>query len=178
MNGAEPDRLAEQVYALVAALPDPEIPAVNLADLGILRGVRVDHAQVVVHLTPTYTGCPATEAIKHDVLACLRDHGHADARVQIDLAPPWSSDWITEAGRVKLRAFGIAAPACATARADHVESTAQPLRFVPRAPKVQPACPRCDSADVEQLSYYGSTPCKALYRCLSCREPFDYFKTY
>ena len=166
--------LLERARALAAAVPDPEIPAVTLADLGILRDVRLEDGTVVVVLTPTYTGCPATQAIQQEVRDALAAAGVAPADVRLTLSPPWTTDWITEDGRRKLREYGIAPPAhCATATAS--ESV---LRFVPRAAAAGPSCPQCGSPDVETISEYGSTPCKALYRCLACREPFDYFKPY
>lgn len=157
-----------------AAVPDPEIPVLTIDDLGILREVGRDDGHVVVTLTPTYTGCPATEVIADDVRAALAAGGFEGAQVRFTLSPPWTTDWISEAGRRKLREYGIAPPGRAAG--------ATVLRFVPRAARAAPAealaCPRCGSADVERLSEHGSTPCKALYRCVACREPFDYFKPY
>ena len=155
------ERLAE-IRALVAALPDPEIPVVTLEDLGILRGVALEDGTPVVRLTPTYTGCPATEAIVAQARATLDAAGFADAQIRIELSPPWTTDWIGPAAREKLRAWGIAPPACASAC----------------HPPGKPACPRCGSDTVECVSRWGSTPCKALYRCLACREPFDHLKPY
>lgn len=176
--------------ACAAAVPDPEIPVLTLEDLGILRDVAREGARIVVTLTPTYTGCPATEAIAEDVRAALAAGGFGDATVRTTLSPPWTTDWISEDGRRKLREYGIAPPGRAVG--------ATVLRFVPRgargAAPAAPgrttvasaagaatesiACPRCGSAAVERLSEHGSTPCKALYRCVACREPFDYFKPY
>src|SRR5690606_1121758 len=118
----------------------------------------------VVLLTPTYSGCPATEAIAAQVREVLDEAGFPEARVRIVLAPAWSSDWISPAGRDKLLAWGIAPPAC--------------LSCETGAAAARPTCPRCRSAEVELLSRWGSTPCKAMYRCIACREPFDYFKPY
>lgn len=164
---------------LAASVPDPEIPAVTLEDLGILRSVSREDGRIVVMLTPTYTGCPATQVIADDVRRALADGGFPDADVRLTLAPPWTTDWITPRGRDRLREYGIAPPgACAGGTAV--------LRFVPRRTTAGAtadatetiACPRCGSAAVERVSEYGSTPCKALYRCAACREPFDYFKPY
>ncbi len=160
--------------ALAAAVPDPEIPVVTLEDLGILRSVDEEDGRVVVVLTPTYTGCPATQVIADDVRRALTEAGIADADVRLTLTPPWTTDWISAEGRRKLREYGIAPPG------GDAPAGASVLRFVPRA---RPApetidCPRCGSSNVERLSQYGSTPCKALYRCVACREPFDYFKPY
>ena len=148
-----------QVWDLLAHVPDPEIPAVSVVDLGIVRGVDA----AAVHITPTYTGCPATIAIEGMIRKALDDAGLANLDIVIDLAPPWTTDWISDAGREKLRAYGIAPPPRGDGRG---------------ALKVQApvACPRCGSTDTEELSRFGSTPCKALMRCLSCAEPFDRFK--
>jgi ring-1,2-phenylacetyl-CoA epoxidase subunit PaaD len=185
-------RLA-RARARVAAVPDPEIPAVTLEDLGILRDVRREGERLVVSLTPTYTGCPATQVIAQDVRDALAAEGFADAEVRLELSPPWTTDWITEAGRRKLLEYGIAPPAraagdgggggaCVLAPPGTAEPAESVLRFVPRlsaARGLDPvACPQCGSMSVERLSEYGSTPCKALYRCIDCREPFDYFKPY
>lgn len=171
--GRTDDLLVERARAAAAAVPDPEIPVVTLADLGILRGVHAERGRVVVTLTPTYTGCPATDTIRQDVLDALATAGIADAEVRVTLAPPWTTDWIGDEGRRKLRDYGIAPPA----RAGDTPATAI-VRLVPRAANAPPACPRCGSRDTERISEHGSTPCKALYRCTACREPFDYFKPY
>ena len=163
MNMATADRVA-RARACAAAIPDPEIPVVSLAELGILRAVREEAGRVVVELTPTYTGCPATEVIAEDVRRALAEAGEPDAEVRTVLSPPWTTDWISEEGRRKLRDYGIAPPAPVAAGAQaHVHLV---------------RCPRCNAARVERLSTYGSTPCKALWRCLACREPFDAFKPY
>ena len=160
-----------ELRAAVAEVPDPEIPVLTIADLGILRDVRwaVDGRPEVV-LTPTYSGCPATEAIRSDVTA--RAHAvRPDARVTIELAPAWTTDWITEAGRHKLAEYGIAPP---SGSGRHSGSGGKVALTLGRPPAV--SCPRCGSADTELLSRFGSTPCKALRRCRSCAEPFDEFK--
>lgn len=167
MNLAELDRL-------VRAVPDPEIPVITLGDLGIVRDVRLENARPVVELTPTYSGCPATDAIRNDVLEVARQAGFVDTRVDIVLAPAWSTRWISTEGRAKLLAYGIAPPLDDEAR-EAMPAPVQVLRF---QRKSRLACPRCASTEVEELSRYGSTPCKSLYRCISCREPFDYFKPY
>ena len=163
-EGAAGDGDLDRARAVAGAVPDPEIPVLTLADLGVVRDVGRDaQGRLVVALSPTYTGCPATAAIQVAVAAALGEAGFADARVRLVLAPAWSTDDISEAGREKLRAYGIAPPA---------GSGRGTLLF--GQPDV--ACPRCGSAETERISEFGSTPCKAHWRCLSCREPFDYFK--
>ena len=159
--GAERER---QVWELLAAVPDPEIPVLSIVDLGIVRYVRAEQGQLHVGLTPTYSGCPATEAIRALVRASLDAHGHRDARLEEVLAPPWTSAWLSEAGRAKLEAFGIAPPQ---------EPVDSPRRLFPGQAV---RCPRCGSTATERVSEFGSTPCKAHYRCSACAEPFDYFK--
>jgi len=156
--------LEAELWRLLENVPDPEIPALSIVDLGIVRYVRTEGGRVRVGLTPTYSGCPATEVIQRSVQHALEDAGHEDAVIDTVLSPPWTSDWLTEAGKRKLQAFGIAPPA---------ESVSNPRRLF-GAPRV--ACPRCASTATQLVSEFGSTPCKAHYRCTSCLEPFDYFK--
>lgn len=160
-----------ELRAAVAEVPDPEIPVLTIADLGILRDVRwATDGQPEVVITPTYSGCPATEAIRSDVTARARTVQPA-ARVVVELTPAWTTDWITEAGRHKLAEYGIAPPG--RAGQPGVRPGKVALRLG-RRPEV--ACPRCGSLDTEVLSQFGSTPCKALRRCRACAEPFDEFK--
>jgi ring-1,2-phenylacetyl-CoA epoxidase subunit PaaD len=155
-----------RAWEVLATVPDPEIPVLSVCDLGIVRHVLADDAGVAVTLTPTYSGCPATEAIAEDVRAALLRAGAGRVDVNTRLDPAWTTDWISEEGREKLRRFGIAPPHTLQPGA------ARPVRLVPRAV----ACPRCESKRTTRLSAFGSTACKALYRCEDCREPFDYFK--
>jgi len=163
-----------------ARVSDPEIPSLTLEDLGILRAVDIEGDRVVVTVVPTYTGCPATDAIVDDVRAALDAAGVAPFEVRIALTPAWSSDWITAEGRTKLLHAGIAPPAClGPSRIEQASSSV--IRFTPhprQREQAEPACPRCGSAQTELLSEYGSTACKSLYRCRACAEPFDYFKPY
>ena len=153
----------ERAHSAAAAVVDPEIPVLTLADLGVLRGVERRGDAIIVKLTPTYTGCPATLAIQLAVEAALAEAGLPAARVETVLSPPWSTDDITEDGRRKLRDYGIAPPARgAAARSLFAEETV--------------ACPKCGSTDTSRISEFGSTACKALWRCEACAEPFDYFK--
>ncbi len=157
--------LRARVFELLATVPDPEIPVLSVLDLGIIRHVDVrGDGSVEVGITPTYSGCPATPVIKSDVLAALAAAGILATAVDV-LSPAWSSDWLSEEGRRKLEAFGIAPPA---------HAVASPRALAYADPVV--ACPRCRSVASERLSEFGSTPCKALYRCTACLEPFDYFK--
>jgi ring-1,2-phenylacetyl-CoA epoxidase subunit PaaD len=152
-----------RAHRIAAAVLDPEIPVLTLEDLGVLRGVERSEGRVVVKLTPTYTGCPATLAIQLAVEAALGEAGLADARVETVLSPPWSTDQISEEGRRKLKEYGIAPPNRAGGpRALFGEETV--------------ACPKCGSTATAKISEFGSTACKALWRCEICAEPFDYFK--
>jgi ring-1,2-phenylacetyl-CoA epoxidase subunit PaaD len=152
-------------FDVVAAVHDPELRAVTIEELGILRGVREEAGRVVVTITPTYSGCPAMDVIRADVAAALRSAGHPEAEVVTVLSPPWSTDDITDAGRAKLAAAGISPPGPATPRGS------VPLRLSVR-------CPLCGSPDTEEISRFGSTACKALWRCRACAEPFDHVKAF
>lgn len=167
--------------ALLQAVPDPEIPVISIAELGILRDVRLKGEQVEVIITPTYSGCPAMHAIEQDICSALHQAGLMQVKVVTVLSPAWSSDWITAEGREKLRAYGIAPPQAV--KQGNMQDSLQPLRFIrqmrtPQPAPALPACPQCGSTQTELLSEFGSTSCKALYRCTACREPFDYFKPY
>ncbi len=153
------------VWRTLAAVPDPEIPVLSVVDLGIVRFVRwTDGDDLHIGITPTYSGCPATEVIRQTVREALDQAGYSGAILEEVIAPAWTSDWVTAEGREKLKAFGIAPPAHAVAVPRHLFA----------APVV--ACPRCGSVTTEKVSEFGSTPCKAHYRCTECLEPFDYFK--
>jgi ring-1,2-phenylacetyl-CoA epoxidase subunit PaaD len=164
-----------RAWAVLASVLDPEVPALSICDLGIVRDVvEAPSGALEIVLTPTYSGCPATEAIEQDALQALAAAGLGPATVRLQRTPAWSSDWISEPGRRKLQAYGIAAPGPAAVT---TATTVAPLRFTGRRRGGHhPACPRCASGDTECLSAFGSTACKALYRCLACREPFEYFK--
>jgi ring-1,2-phenylacetyl-CoA epoxidase subunit PaaD len=165
-------------WEVLGTVLDPEVPALSLCDLGIVRDVlpqdKGDEAgsALEIVLTPTYSGCPATELIERLVIEAIDAAGLGPARVRLQRAPAWTTDWISAEGRRKLRDYGIAPPGALAAGA------AQPLRFISRRALASApiACPRCASTDTTQLSAYGSTACKALYRCLACLEPFEYFK--
>ena len=155
---------------IAAAVPDPELPMLTLADLGILRDVAAEGERLVVTITPTYSGCPALREIAHDLRHRLAASGFDEVDVRTALAPAWSSDWITAEGRRKLSAAGIAPPHAAPARSGPVPLT---LTEIPRDPV---ACPRCGSPDTTRTAAFGATACKALFRCESCREPFEHVK--
>jgi ring-1,2-phenylacetyl-CoA epoxidase subunit PaaD len=154
-----------EVWRLLEEIPDPEIPVLSIVDLGIVRAVRQEaDGRLRVAITPTYSGCPATDVIRRQVRTALDARGYADAVLEEVLSPAWTSDWLTSAGREKLRRFGIAPP----------EEAFSSPRLLQRSPAV--SCPRCGSRETERVSEFGSTPCKAHYRCRACAEPFDYFK--
>ena len=162
MNRAD-ESLRQRALESAASVVDPEIPALTIADLGILRGVTVQEGQVEVTITPTYSGCPAMSLIALDIQTALASAGIANARIRTVLSPAWTTDWLTEAARAKLAEAGIAPPPPGASRR---------ALFTQAAPR----CPRCGSANTEQISEFGSTACKSLHRCRVCREPFDAFK--
>ncbi|MFF8191534.1 1,2-phenylacetyl-CoA epoxidase subunit PaaD [Streptomyces bobili] len=167
--------LEAELLAVAGSVPDPELPVLTLQELGVLRAVHVrDTDAVEVELTPTYTGCPAVEAMSTDIERALRDHGVREVTVRTVLSPAWSTDDISAEGRRKLREFGIAPPRVQRT-AGPVGVTLGPTRTAEQDPDPV-RCPHCGSADTELLSRFSSTACKALRRCLDCREPFDHFK--
>ncbi len=159
----------EAAREIAAAVPDPELPMVTLADLGILRDVTAEGGRLVVTVTPTYSGCPALREIAHDLRYRLGQAGFEDVTVRTALAPAWSSDWITPQGRAKLREAGIAPPNAAVTRS--------PVPLTLTATHREPVpCPRCGSRDTTQTAAFSATACKALFRCDACLEPFEYVK--
>ena len=169
MNASTEATRVERAWAALDAVPDPEVPVLSVRDLGIVRDV-LDHGDgIEVVLTPTYSGCPATEVIEQSVREAIDDAGLGPARVTLQRAPAWSTDWMSEDGKRKLRDYGIAPPGPVDA------GGAQPIRIVGRRADAV-ACPRCGSEHTERLSAFGATACKALYRCVACREPFEHFK--
>jgi ring-1,2-phenylacetyl-CoA epoxidase subunit PaaD len=166
----ERDRALERAWDVASTVVDPELPMLTLVDLGVLRDVHInDDGTVVAAITPTYSGCPAMAAMRDDLVRELRDAGFADARVRVVLEPAWTTDWITPAGRAALAAAGISPPGKAPRHSGPV-----PLRLLPTRRAVH--CPRCGSDDVALSSEFGSTACKAQYRCRACLEPFDHVK--
>jgi ring-1,2-phenylacetyl-CoA epoxidase subunit PaaD len=169
VSGLAPN-LVEQAWAVLNTVPDPEIPVISIVELGVVRAVEHVDNGVLVSITPTYAGCPALEQMRSDALAALTAAG-IPVTLKTVLSPAWSSSWLNDATREKLRVYGIAPP--------HLADAAQPkgLQFLPPS-GFSPACPQCNSRRTERLSEFGSTACKALYRCTACLEPFDYFKPY
>jgi ring-1,2-phenylacetyl-CoA epoxidase subunit PaaD len=155
----------DQVWSWLAEVPDPEIPVISVVDLGIVRDVAWADDTLEVTVTPTYSGCPATAVINFDIENHLRKKGISGLRLKRRLSPAWTTAWISEPGREKLRAYGITPPVEGTAAC---AGALKPLEV---------ACPRCGSTRTERVSQFGSTPCKASYRCADCLEPFDYFKS-
>ncbi|MDQ0893639.1 1,2-phenylacetyl-CoA epoxidase subunit PaaD [Agromyces ramosus] len=163
------DAAARRAWDVAATVTDPEIPVLTIEDLGVLRSVEIDRAGAVrVQLTPTYSGCPALDAMRDDVLLALTHAGYADVRVDLVLAPAWTTDWMSDASKQKLRRYGIQAP---TGHAAVRGAGSGPVRV-----QLAVKCPRCDSLNTRELARFGSTSCKALYECRDCLEPFDYFK--
>lgn len=185
-----PDAALARAWSVLDSVADPEIPVVSIRELGILRDLRrASDGALEVVITPTYTGCPAMAQIAEDIGRALDGAALAPYRIQTALAPAWTTDWISDAARAKLLAYGIAPPSGRCAASGAAPQSGAPaigktVRFVARAGaqrsvlSASPACPRCGSTHTERLAQFGSTACKALYRCLDCREPFDYFKPY
>ena len=163
----------ETIRHWLSHVPDPEIPVISLTDLGIIRDVAWQGDTLVVTVTPTYSGCPATTVINLDIEAALRAKGIVNLRLERQLSPPWTTDWISAEGRAKLRAYGIAPPVDGTAADGRIAGR---IARLAGTSNLTIACPRCNSTATEKVSQFGSTPCKASYRCTDCLEPFDYFK--
>ena len=156
----------ERIWKILETVSDPEIPVLSVLDLGIVRAIDTDaQGNLIVTITPTYSGCPAMDMIAVHIKAALQDEGYDQVTIKTVLEPVWTTDWMTDAGRQKLLAYGIAPP---------VSSTVDKNALFAEGPTVK--CPQCDSAHTQMLSQFGSTACKALYQCQSCMEPFDYFK--
>jgi ring-1,2-phenylacetyl-CoA epoxidase subunit PaaD len=157
------DLTKENIFSLLSVIPDPEIPVINIADLGILRSVEINEGKVIVQITPTYSGCPAMKVIETEIGKILRENGVKNAEVKLVYSPAWTTDWLSEDAKERLRIYGISPP-----------GKLNPKNLISGDRKV--ACPRCGSTDVELVSLFGSTACKALYKCKTCLEPFDQFK--
>lgn len=153
----------EDIFKILSVIPDPEIPVINILELGVLRDVNVNEGKVEVVITPTYSGCPAMKQIETDILFVLKKNGIENAKIKMVYSPAWTTDWMTDAAKEKLHQCGIAPP----------EKTTSPKASNPNKIIL---CPQCGSENTELVSQFGSTACKALYKCLDCKEPFDYFK--
>lgn len=154
----------EQIYNWLEEVSDPEIPVLSVVDLGVVRDAQIINGEWLITITPTYSACPAMKTMEEDILSKLKDNGIDSAKVELVLAPAWSTDWLSENGRIKLREYGIAPP-------EH--EVDKSVLFA--EPTVVP-CPKCHSRNTRMVSQFGSTACKALYQCNDCQEPFDYFK--
>jgi ring-1,2-phenylacetyl-CoA epoxidase subunit PaaD len=153
----------DEIRRVAGALPDPEMPALTIADLGILRDVRVNsRGHVDIDITPTYSGCPALDTIREDVERCIRDRGYTDVTVRVVLSPAWTTEWMSEEGRVKLREYGIAPP--------------RQQVFDVHTLKIAIACPRCNATRTHEVAHFGSTQCQAVRACDACGETFPHFK--
>ena len=161
----QPGSMDPYILSILETIKDPEIPVLSVVDMGIIRDIREKEKQLEIDITPTYTGCPAMDVIAHDIKQALTDKGYKEVKINTVLSPPWTTDWISQDGMTRLEEFGIAPP---------VKGTADKRVLFQEAPK--PRCPYCKSDDTVMISAFGSTACKAQYKCNSCQEPFDYFK--
>ena len=164
------DTTVEQVWSWLGEVADPEIPVISVVDLGIVRDVAFEDGECVVTITPTYSGCPAMQVSADSVREALEAHGVDKLRIVSRLSPAWTTDWMSDAGKAALKGYGIAPP---VQQAIDISGLHAGIR---RRAAPQVNCPHCGSPHTQLTSEFGSTPCKALYKCLDCREPFDYFK--
>jgi ring-1,2-phenylacetyl-CoA epoxidase subunit PaaD len=170
----------EPVIDIAGAVADPELPVVTIAELGILRDARWCEDVAEVTITPTYSGCPAMDVIRADIVAALQAAGYPDVEIRTVFAPAWTTDWVTETGRAKLAAAGIAPPGMTAdaAQGRAGATTDGRRRLLPLLSPPAPRCPRCDAREVAELSRFGPTACTSLWRCLTCREPFEHMKAH
>ncbi len=166
MNALSEQLAIDEIWVVLEGVPDPEIPVISIVDLGIVRGAKWDGDVLVIAVTPTYSGCPATAVIAMEIEQALHRKGVERVKIETQLSPAWTTQWISQKGRDKLLAYGIAPPVEGATCAGMLKT-----------PPVV-ACPRCGSKKTERVSQFGSTPCKAHYRCTDCLEPFDYFKSF
>lgn len=155
----------QEIYRILSEVPDPEIPVLSIIELGMIRDVRIQAEQIIIDLTPTYTGCPATDMIKSDIATAMLNNGYTNCHINVVIDPPWNTDWIGEEAKEKLRKYGIAPPE---------KSSYDKYNLMLEPDQIH--CPRCNSIDTTMISQFGSTACKAMCKCNSCLEPFDYFK--
>lgn len=154
----------KDIYKILEKVPDPEIPVLTIQDLGIIRDVKINDNQIEVIITPTYSGCPAMDMIEVNIKSALQEAGHDNIKITTVLSPPWTTDWMSEDGKQKLKEYGIAPPIGSVSKAALLGEEANI------------ECPQCSSTNTKMISQFGSTPCKSLFKCLDCLEPFDYFK--
>lgn len=157
--------MSEAVWEILKKVSDPEIPVLTVVDMGVVRKIETEAETLVVSITPTYSGCPAMDEIESNIRWALEENGYTNVEVKLILSPPWTTDWMTDEGKAKLQEYGIAPPE---------GSSADKSVLFGEAKKVM--CPRCKSRNTKLVSQFGSTACKALYKCDECQEPFDYFK--
>ncbi|MBX7093804.1 MAG: phenylacetate-CoA oxygenase subunit PaaJ [Flavobacteriales bacterium] len=157
---------ADEIKSWLEELPDPEIPVISIVELGIIRSIDVSDSSVLVSITPTYSGCPAMKQIEDDIVSTLKQRGIPNVEVKMVYSPAWTTDWISDAAKEKLNKYGIAPP----------EHSSIDKRVLMGLEERVVKCPQCHSSNTEMISQFGSTACKALYRCKDCAEPFDYFK--
>jgi len=163
MNIVPTDNMIERIRGLLEQVPDPEIPVLSVMDLGIVRDISIKDNRVEISITPTYSGCPAMDAIALQIRLELVSHGFTEVTIRSALTPAWTTDWMSDAGKEKLLQYGIAPPA-------------GPVKNRVALSELSPPCPHCGATGTTLLSEFGSTACKALFRCTACGEPFDYFK--
>ncbi len=156
----------DEIWKILDDVPDPEIPVISVVELGVVRNVEIDKNKVVVTITPTYTGCPAMNVFEEDIVKTLNEHGYSEVEIKTTYSPAWTTDWLSEEARRKLKEYGIAPP---------VQSSADKNSLFQDGEKQVP-CPYCDASETKLTSQFGSTACKALYFCNACQQPFEYFK--
>ncbi len=155
----------QEIFELLSAIPDPEVPVINIDELGVLRKVEFDNEKVIVTITPTYSGCPAMKQMEDDILRLLHQNGFVNVEIKTSYLPAWTTDWLSESAKMKLIDYGISPPEKSSVNKESITGKASVVM-----------CPRCKSTATVMVSQFGSTACKALYKCLDCLEPFDYFK--
>ena len=170
LNGVKPTYRTGHIWSLLSEVTDPEIPVLNVVEMGIVRGIEMGRDEIVVRITPTYSGCPAMNAIETDIRKKLQEKGIENIRVKTDYSETWTTDWMTDEAKRKLKEYGIEPP-----EKTDPETPGDYLSVIRKSQKIVP-CPYCDSLETELQSEFGSTACKAQYYCHSCAEPFEYFK--
>ncbi|MFT7156591.1 MAG: ring-1,2-phenylacetyl-CoA epoxidase subunit PaaD [Parvicella sp.] len=160
------DKSISHIRTLLSSIPDPEIPVLTIDDLGVIRKAEWREDELVIVITPTYTGCPAMGQFEDDIIAKLKENGYQKCKIEVTYDPPWTTDWLSENAKQKLQDYGIAPP----------EEKTSDKHYLIGTEKANITCPQCKSTETKMISQFGSTACKALYQCQDCKEPFDYFK--